>query len=549
MNILVCVKRVPETGGRVSLTADAREIDTRYLGFTVSPHEECATEEAVRLIEANGGSSTVLTLGPEAASDQLRAAMAIGIDRAILLETDGQDWDPVATAAAIVEAIRAEAAAGHRLRPHPVRQRGRRFGRLPGRDPGRPGPRPALDQRGEVARDPGRRGHGPARGRRRLGGLRGAPPGGRRRPRRDQPAALSIGPGPAPGEEEGDRDVDARRLRSRVGPTKIRLRLPAETEGRVEILGTGAEAAPAVVDLLERIGVLVGMILAFVEQDGGRPDRSSLEALTVRPAPGGVRPGRAARRPSCSGRTPRTPRPRLGAYGVRPGPCRGRRPDRRLRPGGLGPEPSPSSSRSLAPSIVARGGHRPRPGGPRLRRRDERRADGRQLHRGPARPRATFEVTRQRWGGSLLEEARLDGTVRFAHDRRACDPARGGRALRRSSVAAVHADPVRGRPAGPGRRPGRAGGRQGLAGRCAGRRRRRPRRRRLGGILRARGAGRPAPRGGRRVPGRDQRRLAAAQPAGRPDRDPDRARTSTSPAESAARSSTSSAARPPSRSS
>ncbi|HZL32350.1 MAG TPA: electron transfer flavoprotein beta subunit/FixA family protein, partial [Verrucomicrobiae bacterium] len=41
-----------------------------------------------------------------------------------------------------------------------------------------------------------------------------------------------------------------------AGPEKIRLRLPAETEGRVEILGTGAEAAPAVVDLLERIGVL-----------------------------------------------------------------------------------------------------------------------------------------------------------------------------------------------------------------------------------------------------------------------------------------------------
>jgi electron transfer flavoprotein beta subunit len=40
------------------------------------------------------------------------------------------------------------------------------------------------------------------------------------------------------------------------GPTKLRLRLPAETEGRVEILGSGADAAPAVVDLLERIGVL-----------------------------------------------------------------------------------------------------------------------------------------------------------------------------------------------------------------------------------------------------------------------------------------------------
>src|SRR5207302_4445972 len=105
-------KRVPATAGQITLTPDAQEIDTRYLGFTISPHEECAVEEAVRLIEAQGGSTTVLTLGPEAATDQLRDAMALGIERAILLETDGREWDPVATAAAIVEAIDAERAAG-----------------------------------------------------------------------------------------------------------------------------------------------------------------------------------------------------------------------------------------------------------------------------------------------------------------------------------------------------------------------------------------------------------------------------------------------------
>src|SRR5512147_2017915 len=112
MEILVCVKRVPATGGRMVLTPDGQEIDVRFLGFTVSPHEECAVEEAVRIVEANGGSSTVLTLGPAAAEDQLRDAMAIGIDRAVLLETDGRDWDPVATASAIADAIRAEEAAG-----------------------------------------------------------------------------------------------------------------------------------------------------------------------------------------------------------------------------------------------------------------------------------------------------------------------------------------------------------------------------------------------------------------------------------------------------
>jgi electron transfer flavoprotein beta subunit len=112
MNVLVCIKRVPATAGQITLTPDGQEIDTRYLGFTVSPHEECAVEEAVRLIEAHGGSTTVLTLGPEAATDQLRDAMALGIERAILLETDGREWDPIATAAAIVEAIEMERAAG-----------------------------------------------------------------------------------------------------------------------------------------------------------------------------------------------------------------------------------------------------------------------------------------------------------------------------------------------------------------------------------------------------------------------------------------------------
>jgi electron transfer flavoprotein beta subunit len=112
MNVLVCVKRVPATAGQITLTPDAQEIDTRYLGFTISPHEECAVEEAVRLIEAHGGLTTVLTLGPETASDQLRDAMALGIERAILLESDGREWDPVATAAAIVDAIEAERAAG-----------------------------------------------------------------------------------------------------------------------------------------------------------------------------------------------------------------------------------------------------------------------------------------------------------------------------------------------------------------------------------------------------------------------------------------------------
>jgi electron transfer flavoprotein beta subunit len=108
MRVLVCVKRVPLTGGKINLTQDEQAIQTRHLGFTVSPHEECGAEEAIRLVEAHGGESVALTLGPAEAEEQLRDLMAIGIDRGIHLLTDGSEWDPQATAAAIVAAVKAE---------------------------------------------------------------------------------------------------------------------------------------------------------------------------------------------------------------------------------------------------------------------------------------------------------------------------------------------------------------------------------------------------------------------------------------------------------
>jgi len=108
VRILVCVKRVPITGGKMVLTADEQALETKHLGFTISPHEECAVEEAVRIVEAGEGEVVVLTLGPAEAEEQLRDCMAIGADRGILLKTDGTDWDAQATAAAIVDAVRGE---------------------------------------------------------------------------------------------------------------------------------------------------------------------------------------------------------------------------------------------------------------------------------------------------------------------------------------------------------------------------------------------------------------------------------------------------------
>jgi len=117
VRVLVCVKRVPAPGARITLTADHSAIDVKNLGFTTSPHEECAVEEAIRLVEQHGGEATVLTLGPAEAEEQLRYAVSVGITKAVHVShpslVDQADWDPQATAAALADAIAAlEAADG-----------------------------------------------------------------------------------------------------------------------------------------------------------------------------------------------------------------------------------------------------------------------------------------------------------------------------------------------------------------------------------------------------------------------------------------------------
>ncbi|MFL5750324.1 MAG: electron transfer flavoprotein subunit beta/FixA family protein [Chloroflexota bacterium] len=254
MNVLVCVKRVPATGGKIVLTADAQDIDTRFLGFTISPHEECGVEEAVRIVEAQGGSSTVLTLGPEAASEQLRDAMAIGIDNAVLLQTDGSDWDAYATAAAIVDAVRALETEGgpfdlilfgNEAADTGDFQVGIRAATALGR--------PVVSGiKAITARDGG------VEARREAGGgweVFDLP----------MPAVLGVKEGlnlPRYPSVPGRLRARKKEIRTLVperrpgGPTKERLRLPEGTESEVEVIGQGAAAAPAVVELFQKLGLL-----------------------------------------------------------------------------------------------------------------------------------------------------------------------------------------------------------------------------------------------------------------------------------------------------
>jgi len=108
VNILVCVKRVPETGARITLNEDQQLIDTNFLGFTISPHEECAVEEAVQQVEKLGGQSTVMTLGLNNSVEQLRTALSMGINEAVLIETDVPDWPPIPTSQMLARRIKTQ---------------------------------------------------------------------------------------------------------------------------------------------------------------------------------------------------------------------------------------------------------------------------------------------------------------------------------------------------------------------------------------------------------------------------------------------------------
>jgi electron transfer flavoprotein beta subunit len=254
MKVLVCIKRVPAPGSRIAITADAQAVDTAFLGFTMSPHEECAVEEAVQLVEKHGGESTVLTLGPPEADEQLRYAASLGVNKAVLLPIDGPDWDPQRTAKAIADAIVSiENADG----PFDIIL----FGNESADSGGfQVGIRVAY-----------------ALGRPMVNGVKGIEVGdGSLSARRESDAGLDVYQLPMPvvlGVKEGLNLPRYPTMKGRLNSKKVQvdqhaptaqpggqqmvaLQQTAEQASNTIILGTGPEAAGAVVDMLQELGVL-----------------------------------------------------------------------------------------------------------------------------------------------------------------------------------------------------------------------------------------------------------------------------------------------------
>jgi electron transfer flavoprotein beta subunit len=110
MKILVAIKQVPDTATQVKISADPRAIDTAGITWIVSPYDEFAVEEALRIKEKRGqGEVVAVSLGPERVKEALRSCLAMGCDRAIHLNDPGwAEADTLATARALAAVAKQE---------------------------------------------------------------------------------------------------------------------------------------------------------------------------------------------------------------------------------------------------------------------------------------------------------------------------------------------------------------------------------------------------------------------------------------------------------
>ena len=252
VNVLVCVKRVPDSSSEVVLTEDAQAVDGRFAGFTMSPHEECAVELAVQVTAASGGEAAVLTLGDADAVEQLRSALAVGASAATLVQADAATFGPADVAREIAAVVRAHEGVTHDLV-------------LLGNDAADSGDFQVGIRLGYELKRPvvnGARVVSVADG---TVTARVDGPDGTETYRVPLPAVVTIREGgveprypSVPGRMKAKKVPVEERTPSAepTGPKRVKLTLPPPVPSNVQILGEGAAAAPAVVDLLEELGVL-----------------------------------------------------------------------------------------------------------------------------------------------------------------------------------------------------------------------------------------------------------------------------------------------------
>jgi len=248
-DVLVCVKRVPDFSGEVLLTEDAQSADARFVGYTMSNHDQCAVELGVQVAAATDGQVTVLTIGTADSVEQLRSALGVGATAAVLVEADPVALGPADVAHEIAQVV-SERDYGLVLLGNDAADSGDfQVGIRLAYELGRPVVNGAstvtVEDEHVVAVGEG--------------------PGGQETYRVPLPAVVTIREGgveprypSVPGRLKAKKiPIEERQPVSEpVGGGRVKMTLPPPTPSAVQILGEGAGAAPAVVDVLEKLGVL-----------------------------------------------------------------------------------------------------------------------------------------------------------------------------------------------------------------------------------------------------------------------------------------------------
>ena len=107
MNIIVCLRQVPDTETQIKIAPDAKSIVTDDIKWVMNPYDEFGVEEALKLKEKFGGEVTVVGAGPKRVTESIRTALAMGADKGILISDDSfEGSDSLATAKALGAAIK-----------------------------------------------------------------------------------------------------------------------------------------------------------------------------------------------------------------------------------------------------------------------------------------------------------------------------------------------------------------------------------------------------------------------------------------------------------
>jgi len=107
VNIIACVKQVPDTETQIKVKPDGSGIDETGIKWVMNPYDEFGVEESLRLKEKSGGEVVIVSLGPARALETIRTALAMGADRGIhILDAAFDGADAYTTAAAMAAAIK-----------------------------------------------------------------------------------------------------------------------------------------------------------------------------------------------------------------------------------------------------------------------------------------------------------------------------------------------------------------------------------------------------------------------------------------------------------